>query len=150
MSAKAEKCHYCGNVRRTYKRKFPIGDLLALYSLYRSRLAGNEWVHIKDLQGKSGGGDFAKYRYWNLIEERSNDSPEKKNAGYWRLTNKGIEFASGRMPIRTHALVVEGNCFKLEGELVYIKDLWELGGFDFKELMSLKGQGDLFPLMGGE
>ena len=140
MSTHEERCEHCGHVRRTYKRKFPIGDLRALYSLYRHDAI---WVHIKDLDGKSGGGDFAKFRYWGLIEERENDDPSKKNAGYWRLTAKGLAFVRERLEIRTHAVVVDGECIRLEGEWIGIRKLWILGGFDLRELMAPDEQGVL-------
>ncbi len=145
MSVEESKCASCGHVRRTYKRRLPKGDLIALYDLWKRTREGETWVHIKDLQGKSGGGDFAKFRYWKLISQRENDDRLKKDSGFWALTNDGARFLEGESTLHSHAIVREGECVGFSGTLVSARAAFRGAGFSYPELMS-KSDGELFRL----
>lgn len=94
------ECPCCTGRVKTYNRNLPQADLPALVSLYmttqKRKLAGelgDIWVHISDLQGKSGGGDFAKFRFWDFIVAKPNeDDPSKKDSGLWRILPVGVAF----------------------------------------------------------
>mgnify|MGYP006970191130 CR=1 FL=1 len=142
MSVDESKCASCGHVRRTYKRRLPKGDLIALYDIWQRTREGDTWVHIKDLQGKSGGGDFAKFRYWELIAQRINDDPRKKDSGFWCLTNKGASFIADEELLYSHAIVREGECVGFSGTLISAPEAFSGAGFSYPELMS-KADGEL-------
>jgi hypothetical protein len=48
---------------------------------------------------------FSNMRYWGLIEPYPNDDKEKRGSGYWRITNKGIKYLKGEMPLPYKAYI---------------------------------------------
>jgi hypothetical protein len=145
-------CPVCTGKVKTYKRNLPAADLPALaYLLYltvkeekRRQKAGEPsgliWIHIKDLQGKSGGGDFAKFRHWDLIVAKPNeDDPSKKDSGYWRITHEGAEFVRNRTKISKRILIRMGEFKGMAGtEQVSHKEANKECHFHFQKLMSGK------------
>lgn len=138
------ECPVCTSRVKTYKRKLPAADLPALVSLYETsaeaKLAGEKgliWVHIKELQGKSGGGDFAKFRFWGFIVAKPNDDdPSKKDSGLWRLTQKGYHFLLGKTTVPKKMLFRMGECRGPYGtDKVDFKGANEECWFHFQELM---------------
>jgi hypothetical protein len=125
----------CGHVTRTYKRRLPVADLWTLVKLYR--LGG--WVHIRDLQGKSGGGDFAKLRFWGLIAEQDQHDPETRTSGVWRITLTGEAWIEGKILIPSHVVLRNGKRIELIGDLWSFREAVRRGGFDFQELMRREG-----------
>jgi hypothetical protein len=145
MSVQESRCDTCGHVRRTYKRRFPKADLMALHDLWERTRNGSTWVHVRDLKNISGGGDFAKYRYWDLIAQRLNDDPSKKDSGFWCLTNRGARFLEGESTLYSHAIVREGECVGFSGTLVSARRVYRSAGFNYAELMSVEPLFQLLP-----
>lgn len=131
MSTQKEKCPTCGHTRSTYRRPIPKGALQA-FVLLANR---TDWVHIRAID-ESGGGELAKYRYWDLVEEKPNVDHLKTHSGLWRVTALGAQFAAGLTRVRSHAEIREGQCTRLCGLMVSIRDVWAGAGFDIRELMS--------------
>jgi hypothetical protein len=145
MSVEESRCDTCGHVSRTYRRRFPKADLMALFNLWERTRNGSTWVHVRDLQGISGGGDFAKYRYWDLIAQRLNDDPKKKDSGFWCLTNRGAEFMLGKKSIASHVILREGKCIGFSGTLLSARMAYRSAGFNYAELMSVEPLFQLLP-----
>jgi len=130
-------CNECGHVRRIYKRRLPKADLDTLSQLYGKDQSGDrEWFHIREIKRHKSGCGFAKFRYWGLIEESHNDDSEKKNAGYWRLTDHGRQFMAGEIKIRTHARIADAVCIGFAGGSVDVHQAYRMSGFSFSELMA--------------
>lgn len=95
-------CPTCGQkMPIEYKRKlnsYMAVNLIKLLKKHRElpNFKG-EWVHITQLN--LNGGDFAKLRYWGLIREQENTLIEKKNAGFWKITPKGLDFLNDRVRV---------------------------------------------------
>lgn len=136
MSVEESRCDSCGHVRRTYRRRFPKTDLMALFDLWERTRNGSTWVHVRDLKGISGGGDFAKYRYWDLITQRPNEDPRKKDSGFWSITNNGIRFLLGTRSIYSHVILLEGEFKGFSGTPIAARTAYRSAGFDYAELMS--------------
>ena len=130
-----ETCPHCNTVVRTYRRKFPKGDIKSLVQLRRAALRGDGWTHIKDLQGKSGGGDFAKYRYWGLITEKELGTEDKRSSGYWKLTGVGKDFVEGATTVHSHVILKNGEALSFDGKQLTMKNLCHASGFSYDELM---------------
>jgi hypothetical protein len=130
-------CPACTRRVKTYKRKLPIGDLRALISLKLLHALNGRFWHIDMLHGKSGGGDFAKFRFWGLIEEAdSGEGGDKPHSGCWKMTVAGVSFVEGKIKIPTHVAVRLDECFgPASDKFIGIREAAALGGFDFKELM---------------
>lgn len=139
-------CPVCTSRIKTYTRNLPRADLGALVSLYylttqQEKGTGqvcSEFFHIAELQGKSGGGDFAKFRFWGLIESKPNaDDPSKKDSGLWRITPKGREFVENtrRLPKKVFVRLGEYQGVATTDE-VNLEEANEECYFDFQELMN--------------
>jgi len=84
------KCPCCDQYVKMYERKITAPaarDLIKLYNITDE----DEFHHIDEFKTDKAG-DFAKLRYWGLIEERLNEDSSKRCSGWWRITQCGIEF----------------------------------------------------------
>lgn len=133
LTEKEPRCPCCGQMAKVYRRKLYSTMAHDLIRLYQAG-AGSDWVHVPSVLGYNGG-DIIKCSYWDLIEEESVRRPDGGRAGYWRLTEDGVEFANRRAKIRKYAIVYNGRCLALEGPYVDIVDC--LGEkFDYSRLIA--------------
>ena len=99
--------------------------------MYKSN---KEWVHpLKDL--KTNNGDYAKLRFWGLLQS-SSDEPEedKKSSGFWKITDKGKKFVENSITIKEKAYLFNNKCYGFTGEEINI--VQALGNkFSYSELM---------------
>ena len=126
-------CPACTQLVKLYKRKINSGMAVSLIKMYRS--AGLEWQHIPTtIPAKSR--EEGKLRYWGLVEEEMERREDGGRAGWWRVTEKGRDFALGRITVPKYARVFDAKLFALEGEEVGIREA--LGDkFDYNELMGI-------------
>jgi hypothetical protein len=105
---------------------------LYLIALYRKR----EWVHVvTDMKDESTAsrGDWAKLRFWGLIEEKPNTDKKKKSSGYWRLTDLGKQFVRGEISVPRVKVFRDGMVVETSEELVSITEA--LGEpFDYRKV----------------
>lgn len=101
-------CPCCEQFAKVYRRSITLTEVKVLARLFNAARKADSsaptsvWVKI----GAGGtvhtrGGDYAKARYWGLLEEREGKRADgSKRAGYWRITELGIEFLLGaaRLP----------------------------------------------------
>ncbi len=131
-------CPVCDRYAKTYKRKLNSGMALALIDMIKKSGPEQEWVNSLDLEpiaGRPGGGDFAKLRYWDLIEARPVIGQSKRDSGEWRPTPKGVMFAGCGLLVPKYVLVYDGDPMGFEGGLINIREA--LGAnFDYEELMT--------------
>jgi hypothetical protein len=140
-------CPCCGQYVKLYKRPINAAMCHALLLMVKAEADGETdekgWVHVPSLLSRktasttSRGGDFAKLRYWGLLEEsgdvRDDGSPR---AGFWRVTASGFNFAEKRLKVRKYALVYNGDCLGFEGPVIGI--ILCLGRkFDYNEILGL-------------
>lgn len=86
VKARAEEgcqCPACGRFYKVYSRPLYIQQALWLIELLLRYERTQEWVHVSTL--RSQGGDYAKLKHWDLIEqEPENDDETKTSAGLWK------------------------------------------------------------------
>jgi len=128
-------CPCCNRLVKMYKRKPSSTAAMGLIALYRLTTTGKgAWFHISAIQGKSGGGDFAKLRYFGLIEEAENTDGLKRTSGYWRITPKGRQFVKGWAKVPCYVQVYNGRVYGESEETITI--FQALGNrFNYDELM---------------
>jgi len=128
-------CPCCGQRVQLYRRKLNSSMAYALLLVVRDTTG--DWLHVpthKDLARL--GGDFAKLRFWRLIEERSetNDASGGPHAGYWRVTFRGRLFARGCIAVPRYVFVYNKRVRRVGDKLTTITDA--LGDrFSYPELM---------------
>lgn len=67
------------------------------------------WVDVSEAPVR--GGDYAKLRYWRLVEQKpaTDDAPAgASRSGLWRPTPRGRKFAAGKIQVPTHVFVLRG------------------------------------------
>lgn len=145
-------CPCCELPAKIYKRKLNSSMAYVLILMTREyALNGGSYMHVPSMLNRKGlkpkvaaslRGDYAKLRYWGLIEEdkqpkkRHGEDKGKKTNGYWRPTPDGLAFARGETRVASHAIIYGGTCIELtEDSRVSIQaalgDRW-----DYVELMT--------------
>lgn len=136
-------CPCCGCFGKVYKRKIHSGMAAILVLLYRYQ--SRSYTHVLTLVSAAttpavaaaiGGGDFAKMRYWGLIEEelKAGRKGQKKGSGLWRITGAGARFVEGATTVSRYAWVYNNGFLGFHGEQISIYDA--LGDkFSYRELM---------------
>lgn len=97
-----------------------------------------QYLHVPTSGAINGGGDYAKLRYWDLIDKSpKNPNPKKRSSGLWRLTESGREFAYDRATVSTVCYYghPEGGVLGFEPDQTNI--ITVLGKhFDYEKLMA--------------
>lgn len=137
-TGKGIACPCCHQNVYLYPRRIYATSAIGIINLYHLTREQPDvpYFHIKAIERhrKSGGGDFAKFKTWGLVEEQLNTDTKKRTSGYWRITPKGERYVRGELTIPKVARIYNKRFFYFEGEQVSIKDA--LGkNFDYAELM---------------
>lgn len=133
-------CPCCGRHAQVYKRSMHHTAARQLITLYR--LGGHsDFVHAREFIGlnEGGGGDFAKARFWGLLEKKDlEEGEDKKSSGLWRLTHKGVLFVQCKLTIDRFVFIYDDKAERFDGPQVNIKDC--LGTkFSYYDLMNCAG-----------
>ena len=78
---------------------------------------------------------FTNMRYWGLIEPYPNDSKEIKGSGYWRITQKGVDYISGKMRLPKKVFIYNRQLVGFGEQQVYFKECFK-EYFNLEEAMS--------------
>tara|TARA_A100001515_G_scaffold120041_1_gene102859 strand:+ start:8922 stop:9530 length:609 start_codon:yes stop_codon:yes gene_type:complete len=100
---------------------------------------GSRWHHHIPSSGAiNGGGDYAKLRYWGLMERMPKDpEQDKRSSGMWRLTKTGKMFVYGKATVSSVCYYrhPEGGVLGFEPKQIGIEEA--LGKkFSYKSLMA--------------
>lgn len=130
-------CPCCDRPAKRYKRKLHSGMAAALIRIFRaSRQYDDGWVPVTEIYTHGSSGDYAKLRFWGLIESKDKRTLDDNASGYWRLTNDGMRFVdcAGVTTVSQYVYVYENRKVGEAGPQVSIIDV--LGtDFDYQELM---------------
>ena len=128
-------CPCCNQFAKIYKRKLNSGMAITLIRIYNG--VGVDWIHVKDFLRSnkfSNSHDWTLLRYWGILQAKYAEQCDQKNNGYWRITQKGIDFIEKRVTVLSHVRLYDSNLLNLTGEQVTISDC--LGSkFSYNELM---------------
>lgn len=135
------KCPCCMRYGKVYKRSINSSMAAVLILLHRYKHLG--FTHVPTLINETAKasvaaairGDFAKLRYWGLIEEGFFvvDSSKKYN-GTWRITPAGERFAKGEIRVSKYGWVYNTKLLRFGGPQVTIHDALT-NKFDYTALM---------------
>jgi hypothetical protein len=126
-----ETCPCCDQLAKRYRRKLYSTQVACL--LVMARVSGgntSRYIHKDELMEAQpglasafGAGDFAKLQYWGFIEEQPKaDDKDTRTSGNWRITQLGLDFAWSRSRAHSHAVVYNGVCTHLTGNMVSVGD----------------------------
>ncbi len=139
---KGSSCPCCGQFVKLYKRKLTSAMAYALVEIYKENKRNDMSFfhvekHFKKLDGLPASirGDFAKLRYWHLIEPLKGEREDgSKRIGYYRITGGGINFLKYGLKVPSHVFLFDN---KLQGKSETLTNFRESLGnkFNYDELM---------------
>lgn len=143
---KGVPCPCCGQRVQRYARPITSSMAWGLCNLYEyfQQHPNERWVHVEAFFNSNPDipfafrGDFAKLRYWGLIEmleERREDG--SKNNGHWRLTKRGTAFIKGEISVPSHVYVYDGHALGFSDDHITVRDALK-NRFDYDALMAGK------------
>lgn len=116
-------CPCCGQHAKIYKRTIHAGMAAALIRMYQMNVTDNGgWIPVSEIYARGAAGDYAKLRYWSLVESADARGAVKNASGFWRLTDRGKRFVEGQLRLPKYALVFDNNVLGHEGALVTIHE----------------------------
>jgi len=137
-TAKGGVCPVCDQYVKEYPRMI---DGQSAYLLIRLVLAWQREprpysIHeLPYIQGRRGGGDFAKLRYWGLIVGEENEETRKRASGIWSPTAQGIAFVMREARVPKRCYVYNGKPDSFSSDTVEVVEC--LGErFDYAALMA--------------
>lgn len=139
-----ENCRTCGQLVKLYKRPISGMEAARLIRLYVASKNNpkKEFFHLRDFSpaGYNASADFHKLKYMGLVEEKpAESSDEKKNSGYWKITDNGKLFVETKSTVPKYALIFDGKLFGFMGPNQSIND--RLGKkFNYGDLMAGESQ----------
>lgn len=134
-------CPCCQGLAQRYKRS--IGSTMALL-LIRTYWATREggWVHIQS-RTDAKGGDYAKLRFWGLVEARGDKKQDDSNSsGYWRITDLGSAFVERRIKVYRYVYVYQGQYLGYDPDPRSVVSIDQSLGkrFKYDELMQVSAE----------
>lgn len=131
---KGVDCPCCGQLVKRYQ--YPINSSIAttLISMFQLHYAGHNWVHVNTQIRPTSGGYFSLAQKWGLIVGDKNDDSKKRVSGRWALTQKGIDFVTGKILVPKYVYSYDKRTLDFSDEHITIQEA--LGKeFDYTELM---------------
>lgn len=127
---KGVRCPCCTRMVKEYHYTINSGQALALIVIYRltKQLQPTDgWMHILKVFGEHTklnpqSLSFHRLKLWNLLEqEPTNDNPNKKTSGNWRITDLGKKFVEETVKVKKGVYVLDGVITRFDEEEVDIR-----------------------------
>jgi len=126
------ECPCCKQLVKLYRRRITSQAAIALIKLRKSQF---EWVHWRDFVDAGSTGDFARLRYYKLVEKKElGEDEDKSGSGFWRITPQGKDFVNEKYKLSEYIHIYNDRVYKYSGKLVYISECLS-NKFNYKELM---------------
>tara|TARA_R110000737_G_scaffold55967_1_gene79840 strand:- start:16 stop:549 length:534 start_codon:yes stop_codon:yes gene_type:complete len=103
------KCEHCGGPSKVYAYRLGSYARVLCWLAHKERASERRYRHLPSSGAVNGGGDYAKLRYWGLIESMPNydgdnwvdpqHAGSKRSSGHWKLTDTGYDFAHGNITV---------------------------------------------------
>jgi tRNA-binding EMAP/Myf-like protein len=139
VKKKGSICPCCTQFVKLYPRKINAAMSQALILIYKSK--NKDFFHIedylKDLKCSSAiRGDFAKLRFFGLLEKKSGVRKDgSKRNGFYKITKLGEDFINNGATVPKSISIFNNKIYETSEELVDI-DMALGEKFDFTELMN--------------
>jgi len=136
---KGTHCPCCERYTKVYRRR--LNAAMARYLILMVKKQGDPdgWLHVEtDFRDVSvpSRGDYAKLRYWGLIEARPDaETGGGRTNGYWRVTEKGQQFVRGETTVPSYILLWNNEPVGVSPKEIDIQAALAGGGFDYAEVM---------------
>jgi hypothetical protein len=146
QSGEEETCPCCQQTVAVRPRTIHATMAAQLIRIYREGLLQPEgWVNVQKIYRPGAGGDYAKLRFWGLLEARGSRGREENAPGEWRVTSLGVDFVLGRVRIPNKIFTYNNGVvspvhlgWEVKVEMISIHDALKKK-FDYAELMGESG-----------
>ena len=108
------KCPICGRHVKVYRRKITNTMARSLIEMYNAH--GMDWGHMPSTI-TSQRADEAKLQYWGLIEEETVKRPDGGRAGWWRVTEKGVDYIRGNTSLPKYVQIYNKKLLEVEEDV---------------------------------
>jgi len=138
-------CPCCDQYVRVYRRKLNKPMARLLLWLVRRHEKDPRWYNVHEfplIQGRRGGGDFAKLAHWGLVEEGRLDDEDgtRRTSGIWVPTSKARQFVAGALRVPSHVHLYNNHPVGFSDTPISIRDA--LGEeFSYADLMGREEAG---------
>lgn len=131
-------CPCCEQINKVYRRTIHAGMVVQLIRLYKATARHSSgWVPVGEIYGSGGSGDYAKLRFWNLIEAIDQRTATDNASGLWRLTSLGEDFVLQRASVPKYVYVYNNRKVGEDGSVrISVKDALQ-DKFDYSQLMGV-------------
>jgi len=138
-------CPCCHQWVRRYRYALNEKNVYFLIQLRRYLHENSkEYVHIDHLaeyacEAMKGGTSFSILAWWGLIEEMPNTDDHKKTSGFWRPTQKGMDWLDGLVKIPQYVYCYNKTItMALTDKMISVKEIpWNK--FRYDVLMTWRG-----------
>jgi len=118
VSDAPEFCECCGAKMEEYGITLRKGIVRALVKWYKKNgLEYGKKAEVKLSRGEYS--NWAHLRYWGLIERPKSDG----RGGTWRVTQKGLDFITGKISLRKKVWTWRNKVQREEGPMTRIQDV---------------------------
>lgn len=102
------ECPCCGQNIKVYRRKLNANMSRFLIRLVRQFKETQDWVKYTDIRTEGEGRDYSYITKWGLaVTAPAVQSADKKDSGFWKPTEKGIQFALGLLKVPSHVYLYD-------------------------------------------
>lgn len=134
-------CPCCTQFTKIYDR--PIGSHQARWLIRCWQRFRLEPFH-QATQARTAGGDYAKLRFWELIQDMREVRADGGPAGWWQVTELGGKWVRGEVAVPKRALVFNNRRLRYEDEGGWTVEQALGKVFNYREIMNSDG-GDWAP-----
>lgn len=146
MAEKGGECPCCDQYVKIYRRNLNSGMANVLLRVHRYflRHPDHEWLHVSKFlaEHKIQRADEAKLCFWGLLIKQGGERKDgSKRNGFYRISEKGIEFAEGRLAVPKYVWLLNNKVLGFSNGVDYpqatvtVQDALS-DQFDYREIMS--------------
>lgn len=131
------KCPCCNQFYKLYSRPMYFSMAAGLINLFKLSKKKIGYYSIHEIYNNTHPGDWAKLRFWGLIEEKPKDKNETttRTSGHWKITQKGSEFVLGKLRVPRKIILLNNNLLGYDGPEISIQAV--LGKeYNYREIMA--------------
>ena len=126
-------CPCCDRWGKIYPRQFNSSMARSLLWLVRE---GDGWTDVPNTAPRwlTRTNQLPTVRWWRLIERRESEDPAIKHSGMWRPTERGADFAYGRISIPETVFTYNAQVLRFGEEKMRIEEAFKTQ-FDYAQVM---------------
>ena len=126
-------CPCCDRWGKIYPRHFNSSMARALIWLVAK---GPRWTDVPNTGPKwlTRTNQLPTVRWWGLVVRRESEDPTVKHSGMWRPTQRGIDFAHGRLAVPQKVYTYNAQVLRFGEKYIRIEQAFKTK-FDYEQVM---------------